>query len=489
MANQGLDRTDASSGGNGITSEQWTDCLAVLQKELPGFSYGICLRDSRARVAAPGHLEVVVSLPYAATLARERTEVAAAVRRVLAEITGRAWSVEWIVNEEARESTAAERNVPADVPAAARRKRANVGRMNPDFVHAAAREAVSANGPLDERHTFDNFVTGPTNELAVQAAKKVAHAPATGFNPLIIYGDVGLGKTHLMMAVEHRVLSANPRARVHYVGAEQFKNEYAEAVENRRTANFRKKYRQLHYLLIDDIQFLINKPGTQQELCNTFEELMRRGCQIVLTSDKPPKLLTEIQERLCSRLSSGLIADVGRPTRDMCLDILRLRARESHAMVSHEALSYISENFSSSVRQLEGALVRVLAMAEASRNSSVDLCLVRHALQGLRASTPTTALTMDNILEKVAGYFHISLEDLTGKRRDRKYSTPRHVAMFLAYKVASQSVNAIGEAFGGKDYSSVRHAIDRVDGLRSDASMRVDLRALCGLLGRDNALG
>ena len=498
----------------------WQDCLRRLEGRLPRHAFEICLRGSQARTVAPGRLEIVLGNGYALEMIRRRPsgDVEQAAREVLVEITGEPWSLDWKAPSSPPPAPGtAPHDItlasPASVPAMeVRLHRLHAGRAPEGNVHGGILRSVSpprpgsvparlsaVHTPVASAHegaatssegtsdgfTFDTFVIGQGNQMAAQAARQVAENPGCGFNPLVIYGEVGLGKTHLMKAVANHVRRVRPNARVVLASTEAFTNELVEAFENRRTGAFRRKYRQVDVLLVDDMEFLIGKERIQEEFYHTFEEVVSRGSQVVLTCDRPPHLLTNLQGRLCSRLSSGLIADIQPPDHLTRTAILRLKSRACGITLAEDVLRYVAEGFVANVRQLEGALKRLQAYAQAQGRTTIDLAHATRALDGMRTSPGDRLLTLPVILQKVAEYFQIPDADLVGNRRDRRISHPRHIAMFLASKLASCRCRELAEAFGGKDYSTVIHAIRKIEGLQEDPAVRTDLRNLYAVLGRE----
>lgn len=472
----------------------WEECLRQVSGVVPEHLYGLCLASSGAQVVKEGLLRVETAA-YALERLRRAPSIKEAVRESVRSVFGETWQVEFEAREMcARQAT--ELREQLIEPKARTRKTAGRGlqaaesrveRTSTGMPQLEIEEAPECDAPAAwKRFSFDNFVVGQCNRMAVESARRVAELPGAAFNPLVIYGESGLGKTHLMLAVRNRMMSRNRKARVAYTTSESFTNELIDAYQDRgkRMNSFRRRYRNVDVLLVDDVEFLIGKERTQEEFYHTFEDLSQRGCQLVLTCDRSPRLLTQMLDRLCSRLNSGLIADIQRPQHDTCIEILKARARDANAHVATEALSYIAEHFSASVRHLEGALVRVLAFADANRVRQVDGGLARQALDCMRPAGSPTSLSMPTILDKVSQYYRVSVTDLVGTRRDRRYSAPRHIAMYLAARLASIPCKEIARCFGGKDYSTVKHAINKIETQRATTSLKVDLTRLAAELGR-----
>ena len=322
--------------------------------------------------------------------------------------------------------------------------------------------------PLSSRYTFDHFVIGKSNELAAAAAQAVAQAPGKVYNPLFIYGDTGLGKTHLMQAVAHEILTRSPGTRITFVGTEQFTNDFISSIQTRSTHEFRRRYRETDLLLIDDVQFLKGKEQTQEEFFHTFNAIYEAGRQIVLTSDRPPAEIPGLEARLVSRFEWGMVADVDLPDLEHRVAILRRKAELDHLelTIPEDVIQFIAEHIRSSVRELEGSIIKLLAYASLKhRDISVDVA--REALRDkLRAADSSgdgdTALTMGTIQQAVAKEWGVTTDGLKSKTRTKTLTTPRQVAMFLSRELLGMQLVEIGNAFGGRDHSTVIHSLDRV---------------------------
>ena len=318
---------------------------------------------------------------------------------------------------------------------------------------------------LNQRYVFERFVVGNNNQLATAACHAVADKPALMYNPLFLYGGVGLGKTHLMHAIGNEVLLADPTMRVAYVPSEQFTNDLVTAIQQGTTADFRRQYRQMDLLLVDDIQFLKGKERTQEEFFHTFNALYNARKQIVLTSDRPPKDIPGLEERLISRFEWGLVADIKSPDYETRVAILRKKADDDGLMVSHEVMDFIAQSCTSSVRELEGAIIKLLAYSSIT-NQDVSVDLARKALQGSFVSASgngSSVLTPEHIRKLVAERWHVREEALGSKRRTKDLTVPRQVAMYLIRDLLDYPLAHIGRLFGGRDHSTVIHSIRKVD--------------------------
>jgi chromosomal replication initiator protein len=334
------------------------------------------------------------------------------------------------------------------------------------------------NSQLNERYTFDRFVVGNNNQLAAAACHAVAEHPATMYNPLFLYGGVGLGKTHLMHAIGHRILSANPGAHVVYITSEQFTNELVTAIQEGTTPDFRRRYRRMDLLLVDDVHFLEGKERTQEEFFHTFNTLYDAQRQIVLTSDRPPKGIG-VEERLISRFEWGLVADIKPPDYETRYAILRKKAEDDRLTLDDEILSFIAHSCTASVRELEGAIIKLLAYSSL-KNQEITVPLARQALTGiLRQDTPQNRLTPEQIRDMVARRWSVRPDALSSKRRTKDLTVPRQVAMYLIKQVLDTPLVQIGDVFGGRDHSTVIHSIRKVESdMGEDAAFRAEVEAV-----------
>lgn len=316
------------------------------------------------------------------------------------------------------------------------------------------------NTGLNPKYTLDSFVIGKNSELAYAACVAVAKNPGTQYNPLFIYGGVGLGKTHLMQAVGHELLKNNPKQKVLYATSEKFTNDYINAISQKRLEEFKKSYRDVSALLIDDIQFLAGKEGTQEEFFHTFNELRDKGKQIIITSDRPPKEIPAIEQRLISRFEWGMVADIQAPDLETRMAILRAKMEKRGIPLNEEILFYIAESIQSNVRELEGALNR-LAVYQQMENRALFLEQAKNILASIVGSKRRVT-SAKKIAESVAEFYNITLEDLIKQSRKKEFVKPRQIAMYLMRKELDNSFPSIGEFFGGRDHTTVMHAVEKV---------------------------
>ena len=315
---------------------------------------------------------------------------------------------------------------------------------------------------LNPRYTFDTFVVGGNNEFARAAALAIAESPGKIYNPLFIYGGVGLGKTHLMHSVAHFVLSQNPDTKVLYVTSEKFTNELIDAIQKNTTTQFREKYRSIDILLIDDIQFIIGKERTQEEFFHTFNTLYESKKQIVISSDKPPKEMTTLEDRLRSRFEHGLLADIQQPDYETRMAILRKKEEMDGLQVDEDILKYIATNIKSNIRELEGALTKVVAFSRLKKKE-LNLLLAEEALQDIISPDEKRIITTELIVDVVAEHYNITSAEIYSKNKSRNISHPRQIVMYLTRRLTEESVTDIGKTLGGRDHSTVIHGYDKIE--------------------------
>jgi chromosomal replication initiator protein len=331
---------------------------------------------------------------------------------------------------------------------------------------------------LNARFRFSSFVVGHNSQFAHAAAKAVAEAPGDSYNPLFLYGGVGLGKTHLMHAIGHEVHQRFPRKRVVYLTSEQFTNEVISSIATARMGEFRHKYRTVDVLLIDDVQFLAGKDRTKEEFFHTFNALHEINKQIVISSDRPPKEIPTLEDRLRSRFEWGLIADIQSPDFETRLAILHSKLGDNTSLIPEEVLTFIAHKVQRNIRELEGALTRVQAFA-AVHQRQVDEEEAARLLADIIPAGTRKPINVERIQALVADYFNVTLDDMKGKRRDKHIVFPRQVAMFLVREETPSSLPAIGKAFGGRDHTTALHSIEKIaNELKEDERLRYDLQAI-----------
>ena len=327
---------------------------------------------------------------------------------------------------------------------------------------------------LNPKYTFESFVVGGGNRFAHAAALAVAESPAEAYNPLFIYGGVGLGKTHLMQAIGHFIHQTDPKKKILYMTSENFTNELISAIQMKKTYEFREKIRKVDVLMVDDIQFIAGRESTQQEFFNTFNELHNDNKQIILTSDKPPKDIQRLEERLCSRFEWGLVADIQRPDVDTRVAILREKTVQDNIEVPDEVLQLIAGKIDSNIRELEGCLTRLVAYSTLVKEPiTVDLC--ERALKEIFDSKRHKQITSELIMQTVSDYYGLSMEDMTGPTRKREITVPRQIAMYLTREMTGMSLPQIGNVFGGRDHTTVLHSCKTVE---ANMTANTDIKAV-----------
>jgi chromosomal replication initiator protein len=363
---------------------------------------------------------------------------------------------------------------------------APVSRVRTTAVRKVARgdDRGPAPGTLNTRNTFETFVVGANNQMAHAAALAVAQAPAQAYNPLFIYGDTGLGKTHLMHAIGHAILRNNPDARVAYLSTEKFTNDFIQALQENGMVKFRQRYRNADVMLLDDVQFLAGKERIQEEFFHTFNDLFESGKQIVLSSDRRASEIQKLEARLVSRFEWGLPADIQAPDFETRIAILRSKASSLKCPLPEPVMTFIAQNITKNIRRLEGAMIKVASYSALS-NKPLDLATTERLLHDMLVEQAQSILTIETIQKRVADHFQIRHSDMTSKRRPNNIAIPRQAAMYLARTLTKHSLQEIGDAFGGRDHGTVIHACKAVDNMmEQDASMRGSIEFLKNQLSR-----
>lgn len=345
--------------------------------------------------------------------------------------------------------------------------------VEPDF-----NEASFSDSQLNPNYIFESFVIGEGNKMANGAALAVVDSPGKTYNPLLIYGGVGLGKTHLMQAIGNEIHRKDPSTRIKYSTSESFVNDFITAIQKGSQAEFRSMYREIDILLIDDIQFLSNKDKTQEEFFHTFNELYNNGKQIVLTSDRLPNNISNLEERLISRFKWGLSTDITPPDLETRIAILRKKAASERLDIGPDTLTYIANNIDTNIRELEGALVRVIAYA-AMQGKDITPQLAADALQNIISDGEKRPLTVTEIIEQVAHYYQISVDDIKGRKRTKNIVNPRQIGMYLSRELTDLSFPKIGDQFGKKNHTTVIHAYEKIStNLETDLQLKKEIDQL-----------
>lgn len=459
-----------------MAEEIWKKCVSRLETELPREQFTMWIKPLQvSSTSDAGKLTLLAPNKFIVDWVRDK--YLATVKEIMADVhEGALPSIDVMVGD-ARTSVSRSEDKPA-------RKIVTPRASSPKTVNEVVAAAVETNdaatlvekpkstpktgrSTLNSAYTFDSFVEGKSNQMAAAAAQQVAESPgAHGYNPLLLYGDVGLGKTHLMQAVGHEILRRNPNANVIYLHSERFVGELISGIRNKTINEFKRFYRNVDALLIDDIQFFVGKKASQEEFFHTFNALIENGQQVILTCDKFPKEIDGLEERLKSRFGWGLSQPMEPPELEMRVAILKKKAEVVNASLPDDAAFFIAQRIRSNVRELEGALKRVLAHSNFS-GQPITIPLIKDALRDL-LQMQARQVNIDNIQRIVAEYYKIKTTDLLSPRRTRSVARPRQIAMALTKELTRNSYPEIGHAFGGRDHTTVLHACRRVQSLREE---------------------
>ena len=449
----------------------WSQVQEELRFQLAKRTYDMWLKNTSVVSADGGTFRIGVPSKLAKDWLEDR--FSGLIEETLQAVTGSEVDVDFVISPTGhRPVTAlADEVAPADS-----------GHDNGAVVAAEAEvapePAVITPSELNTRFRFSSFVVGHNSQFAHAAAKAVAEAPGDSYNPLFLYGGVGLGKTHLMHAIGHEVHNRFPRKRVVYLTSEQFTNEVISSIATARMGEFRHKYRTVDVLLIDDVQFLAGKDRTKEEFFHTFNALHEINKQIVISSDRPPKEIPTLEDRLRSRFEWGLIADIQSPDFETRLAILHSKVGANTSLIPEEVLTFIAHKVQRNIRELEGALTRVQAFA-AVHQRQVDEDEAARLLADIIPAGTRKPINVERIQVLVADYYNVTLDDMKGKRRDKHIVFPRQVAMFLVREETPSSLPAIGKAFGGRDHTTALHSIEKIaNELKEDERLRYDVQAI-----------
>ncbi|GGG08340.1 chromosomal replication initiator protein DnaA [Paenibacillus aceti] len=419
------------------TSEIWQNILSIINTKLSKPSFDTWFKATKV-VSIDDH-SIVISAPTTFAVEWLESRYTKLVATTVYEYLGKQVEVTFVIEESA----------PPEQPPTNKEPQAPV----------QTEESISH--MLNPKYTFDTFVIGSGNRFAHAASLAVAEAPARAYNPLFLYGGVGLGKTHLMHAIGHYILEHSPSSKVVYISSEKFTNEFINAIRDNRAENFRNKYRNIDILLIDDIQFIAGKESTQEEFFHTFNALHEERKQIIISSDRPPKEIPTLEERLRSRFEWGLITDIQPPDLETRIAILRKKAKAENLDIPNEAMVYIANQIDTNIRELEGALIRVVAYSSLI-NQDITTHLAAEALKDIIPSSRPKMITIQDIQQKVGEYFNLKMEDFKARKRTKAIAFPRQIAMYLSRELTDFSLPKIGEAFGGRDHTTVIHAHEKI---------------------------
>jgi len=461
-----------------VDSTVWTECQTMLRSELPEQQYNTWIRPLTIQ-SGEGAFDMRLLAPNRFIEDWVKNKFLSRIEELLAQLGGRSVKVDITVSRVDlggfRASTVLHQaSIPEAQVLLGEPSRSNFVEA-PAIIKSAAESSLKTN--LNKNFTFDSFVEGKSNQLAFAAARQVAENPGGSYNPLFIYGGVGLGKTHLMHAVGHAMRAKNPEAKIVYLHSERFVADMVKALQLKAIDEFKRFYRSVDALLIDDIQFFSGKERSQEEFFHTYNALLEGGQQMILTCDRYPKEIDGVEERLKSRFGWGLTVAVEPPELETRAAILINKAEQMGMALSKDAAFFIAQRIRSNVRELEGALKRVMAHAQFT-GRVIDIDLIRESLKDLLA-LQDKLVTIDNIQRVVADYYKLKMSDMLSKRRSRSVARPRQVAMSIAKELTSHSLPEIGESFGGRDHTTVLHACRKVKELEGvDREVQRDLKNL-----------
>ncbi len=443
-------------------SELWSKALIEIEKKISKPSFETWLKSTKAHSLQGDTLIITAPNDFARDWLESR--YLHLIADAVYQLTGAELAIKFIIPEHLTDSEFSSKN-----------------QVKPPLNQAEEQNELSQN-MLNDKYIFDTFVIGSGNRFAHAASLAVAEAPAKAYNPLFIYGGVGLGKTHLMHAIGHYVLEHNPSAKVVYLSSEKFTNEFINSIRDNKAENFRNKYRNVDVLLIDDIQFLAGKEQTQEEFFHTFNTLHEESKQIVISSDRPPKEIPTLEDRLRSRFEWGLITDITPPDLETRIAILRKKAKAEGLDIPNEVMLYIANQIDSNIRELEGALIRVVAYSSLI-NKDINADLAAEALKNIIPSSKPKIISISDIQKVVGEHYHVKLEDFKAKKRTKSVAFPRQIAMYLSRELTDSSLPKIGDEFGGRDHTTVIHAHEKISKLlQNDEQFQKQLKEIEGIL-------
>ncbi|SEN42448.1 chromosomal replication initiator protein [Mesobacillus persicus] len=438
-------------------ADLWNTALSKVEKKISKPSFDTWLKSTKAHSLQGDTLTITAPNEFARDWLEER--YSQLISGIIYEITGENLTIKFIIPQ-----NQSEEEISLPVPP----KKANKGEDHHDL----------HNNMLNPKYIFDTFVIGSGNRFAHAASLAVAEAPAKAYNPLFIYGGVGLGKTHLMHAIGHYVQEHNPSAKVVYLSSEKFTNEFINSIRDNKAVEFRNKYRKVDVLLIDDIQFLAGKESTQEEFFHTFNTLHEESKQIIISSDRPPKEIPTLEDRLRSRFEWGLITDITPPDLETRVAILKKKAKAEGLDIPNEVMLYIANQIDSNIRELEGALIRVVAFSSLI-NKDINADLAAEALKDIIPNSKPKVITILDIQRTVGQHYNVKLEDFKAKKRTKSVAFPRQIAMYLSRELTDFSLPKIGEEFGGRDHTTVIHAHEKISKLLStDSALQKQLKEI-----------
>lgn len=447
--------------------ELWSEIQKILSVEVPTtVSYKTWIEPLVLENISANTM--IISVPNEMGKGLVETKYLDLLKNAVNEVTRKDYDIKLVVGPYVPKQEISESNIITEV------ENTNIN----NFTISENQGSSTETGFLNPKSTFESFVIGNSNRFAHAACLAVAEGPSQIYNPLFIYGGVGLGKTHLMHAIGHRMKEINKDTKVLYVSSEKFTNDLIHAIQVQETEKFREKYRKnVDVIMIDDIQFIAKKDGTQLEMFHTFNDLKAAGKQIILSSDRPPHEIATLEDRLRTRFASGLIADIQGPDFETRVAILKKKAEMERYIVPDEVMIYIATRIKSNIRELEGALIRVMAYAKLTKNP-INIELASEALKDIIAEKQNKNITIELIQEVVANFHNVTIDDLKSQRRTRNVALPRQIAMYLSRTLTQVSLPKIGEEFG-KDHTTVMHAFDKIqEQMKTDEALKNTINSI-----------
>lgn len=433
----------------------WKKTLENIKEQITNPSFNTWFSETKA-VMTTEENQLVLQVPNNFIQEWIESQYTDLIEEILKDLTGNQWTLILLIPAEVKKFKANKKDTKEKTETT--KEVEAVEEIESDDLETE----LEQNG-FNPKYTFDTFVVGNSNRFAHAASLAVAEAPAKAYNPLFIYGDVGLGKTHLMQAIAHFILKNNPDYKVVYVSSETFTNELINAIKDDNTVNFRDKYRNIDILLVDDIQFLAGKERTQEEFFHTFNTLHESNRQLIISSDRPPKEIPTLEERLRSRFEWGLITDIQKPDLETRIAILRKKADIENLTIPNEVVIYIANKIQSNIRELEGALVKVIAYSSLV-DREIDVDLAREALKDLvnKKKNESIEVNIERIKKIITDDYNLRMEDMQSKKRTQNIAFPRQIAMYLSRELTDFSLPHIGDEFGGRDHTTVIHAHNKI---------------------------
>jgi len=434
----------------------WKKTLENIKEKITNPSFNTWFSETKA-VMTTAENQLVLQVPNNFIQEWIESQYTDLIEEILTDLTGNKWTLILLTPKEVKKFKENKKNSTDK-----KEEKSEITVANENTEEENAESELKQNG-FNPKYTFDTFVVGNSNRFAHAASLAVAEAPAKAYNPLFIYGDVGLGKTHLMQAIAHFILKNNPDYKVVYVSSETFTNELINSIKDDSTVDFRDKYRNIDILLVDDIQFLAGKERTQEEFFHTFNTLHESNRQLIISSDRPPKEIPTLEERLRSRFEWGLITDIQKPDLETRIAILRKKADIENLTIPNEVVIYIANKIQSNIRELEGALVKVIAYSSLV-DREIDVDLAREALKDLvnKKKNESIEVNIERIKKIITDDYNLRMEDMQSKKRTQNIAFPRQIAMYLSRELTDFSLPHIGDEFGGRDHTTVIHAHNKI---------------------------